>query len=172
MILGRRILAATAAIAAVGAITTLSTETRAASTTANASATIVSPIAIATAGNLNFGNMSAGSAASVVRVSTAGGRSLVSGDATLITGGTIQAASFTVTGEASTGYDITLPASVVITAGANNMTINTFTDSATGSDTLDGTGNGAFTVGADLQVGIAQVAGAYTGTFSVTVNYN
>ncbi len=168
----RRILGAAAAIAAAGAITTFSTETLAASATANANATIVTPIAIAVGADLEFGSVAAGAAASVVRISTAGARSLVSGDATLVSGGTIQAGSFDVTGAASTGYDVTLPASITITAGANNMTVNTFVSSVGASSTLSGAGAETFTVGADLQVGATQAAGSYTGTFNVTVNYN
>ncbi|MFQ5775253.1 MAG: DUF4402 domain-containing protein [Kiloniellaceae bacterium] len=168
----KRILLAAVGIAGIGALTVAADRAIAAQATATTNATIVTPIAISNVNSLEFGKVAAGTASSVVRISSAGARSLVSGDATLVSGGTIQAASFSVTGEASTGYAITLPSSITISAGANNMTVNTFTDSKGGTSTLDGTGNDTFTVGADLTVGASQAAGAYTGTFNVTVNYN
>ncbi len=168
----RRILTALTGLAGFGALTLAAGPALAAQATANANATIIQPIAISKSADLEFGSIAAGTGVSVVRISTAGARSLVSGDATLVTGGTVQAAAFTVTGEASTGYDITLPANTTLTSGANNMTVDTFVDSKTGSSTLDGSGNDSFTVGADLTVGASQAVGSYTGTFNVTVNYN
>ena len=51
------------------------------------------------------------------------------------------------------------------------MTVNTFIGNPSSSGTLDSGGNGSLSVGATLTVGAGQTAGAYTGTFSVTVNY-
>lgn len=172
MLSSRRNLIALAGLAGIVAVAFQAEHVLAAQATANSSATIVQPIAISTGANLEFGKVAAGTGASVVRISTAGARSLVSGDATLVSGGTVQAASFNVTGEPSQGYDITLPVSITVASGADNMTVDTFVDSASGSSTLDGTGNDTFTVGADLTVGAGQNPGSYTGTFNVTVNYN
>ncbi len=51
------------------------------------------------------------------------------------------------------------------------MTVDTFNDDAGATPTLVG-GSDTFNVGATLNVGAAQVAGTYSGTFAVTVNYN
>ncbi len=102
-------------------------------------------------------------------ISTAGVRSAT--DATQLAGGTPQAASFTVNGEGTSAYTITLPASATISdGGGNNMTVNNFTHDAGASPALTA-GADTFSVGADLVIGAGQVAGAYTGSFTVTVNY-
>jgi spore coat protein U-like protein len=51
------------------------------------------------------------------------------------------------------------------------MTVDNFSSTPNGTGTLTaGTQN--ITVGGTLNVGAAQASGSYTGTFSVTVNYN
>jgi hypothetical protein len=142
----------------------------AASATSNADAVVIAPIGISNTTGLNFGRVAPTGVAGTVVVDTADGRTSTNVD--LVSGGTVTSADFAITGEASEGYSITLPASATITSGANNMTVDTFTHSAGGSPALDGTGNHSFSVGATLNVGAAQAVGTYTGTFSVTVNYN
>ena len=144
----------------------------AASVNSNTAAIIVQPIGITNSGGMDFGLLAAGVAVSVVNVSTASARSLSSGDVTLITGGSISAASFDVTGEPNGGFGITLPAgSITLTSGGDTMTVDTFVDSDAGTGTLDGTGNASFTVGANLNVSAAQPVGNYTGTFAASVVY-
>lgn len=84
----------------------------------------------------------------------------------------IQASSWVVTGIPGAPYAVTLPTSVTINNGTENMTINNFARSGSSQLALDAGGNGNFTVGARLNVGANQPAGIYTGTFNVTVNYN
>ena len=144
----------------------------AASANSNIAAIIVQPIGISNSGGLDFGLMSAGVGASVVNLTTASARSLLSGDASLITGGSISAAGFDVTGEPNAGFSVTVPAgSITLTSGGDTMTVDTFVDSLSGTGTLDGTGNASFTVGADLNVGAAQPVGNYSGTFAASVVY-
>jgi len=145
------------------------------SATANASATIVTPISIANTADLAFGNLIVGAAGGTAVISPAGARS-VTGDVVVpATPGTFNAAAFTVTGEAGFTYSITLPAAATtITSGANTMTVNTWTSTPTPTGTIGGGGTQALTVGATLNVAGSQAAGTYTsGTaFTVTVNYN
>ncbi len=80
------------------------------------------------------------------------------------------AASFDVSGQGDYTYSVTLPASTTLVDGATNeMTVDTFADNSTG--TLDGAGAETFNVGATLNVGADQIAGSYTGTFDVSVDY-
>ena len=51
------------------------------------------------------------------------------------------------------------------------MSIAGFNHDLGATPVLDGTGNATLNVGAVLTVGAAQAAGAYTGTFDVTVVY-
>ncbi len=138
--------------------------------TAQAAANIVTPISITKNVDLNFGNIAAASTAFTVELDESGTRTSNGGTGTLpsVTG-TVTAAEFTASGLTGATYAVTLPSSITITDGTNNMTVDDFNSNAT--LTLTG-GSETFNVGATLNVGANQVAGAYTGTFNVVVNYN
>ena len=141
--------------------------------TATGSATIITPIAIANAGNMNFGNVAVSATAGTVVLSPASVRSLTGGVTLPAVTGTVSAAAFTVTGLGSSTYSIQLPTTYTITSGANNMTISSFTSNPSGTGTLSG-GTQTINVGATLSVGASQAAGSYTNAtgFPVIVNYN
>lgn len=147
----------------------------AADATANASADIVTSISIAKAsgGDLDFGDVLASGTAGTVTVSTAGART-AGGGATLGNADGARQATFTVTGDSGATYAITLPASTTLQVGADTtkqMTVDQFASDPSGTGTLTA-GTQTLNVGARLNVGINQAAGAYTGTFTVTVAYN
>lgn len=102
-----------------------------------------------------------------------GGRSK-GGSVLLVTqGASSAAAQFTVAGTAGATYAITLPANdtVTLSDGSNTMAVNNFTSSPSGTGTLTG-GSQVLRVGATLTAGIAQAPGSYTGSFTVSVQYN
>lgn len=135
----------------------------------SADAEIVAPIAVTAGTNsLQFG-LVGNTAAHVVTVSTADARSSTV-PAQLVAGTTPTAADFNVTGSGAATYTITLPASVSLTGTGPAMTVNNFVHDAGATPTLTA-GADAFNVGADLTVPSGQTAGAYTGSFTVTVNY-
>ncbi len=136
--------------------------------TIDVTATLDAPISISSSGDMDFGTMVTTGTAGTVTVTPAGARSSVNVD---LLGGVPAAASFDVTGEGNANYSITFPSSATLTSGANTMTIDTFTDDAGANPRLTG-GSETFNVGATLNVGATQAAGTYSGTFSVTVNYN
>jgi len=148
----------------------MSQSAMAATSTANASAVILTPISITNNTALAFGDVYPDTAAGgTVLLDPTGARTAGGAAALGATPGA--AAQFTVSGQASALYTITLPAAAVtLTSGANNMTIDSFLSDGTG--TLDGTGNEIINVGATLNVNANQPAGTYSGTFDVTVNYN
>jgi len=142
--------------------------------TATATATIVTPIAIVNASNMNFGNVAVNATPGTVILAPAGTRSATGGVTLPVVGGTVTAATFTVTGNSGATYSITLPSGTnTITDGTNNMTVGTWTSTPTPTGTLTG-GTETLRVGATLNVGASQPAGVYvSGTpFTVTVNYN
>jgi hypothetical protein len=51
------------------------------------------------------------------------------------------------------------------------MNLGTFTHDAGGSPAFDVSGDLAFDVGANLTVNATQTAGSYSGTYTVTVDY-
>ena len=148
------------------------------SATANASATIVTPISISKTLDMNFGNVAVQTATGGTVVMTPAAVRSATGGVTLpTTAGTVTAATFTVSGQATYTYSITLPSTdLTITSGSNTMAVNLFTSNpaATGSGTLSAGGTQTLTVGATLNVAAAQPAGLYTSAtpFTVTVNYN
>ncbi len=137
--------------------------------TVDVTITIDAPISISSSGDMDFGTMVTTGTAGTVTVTPAGARSSVDVD---LLGGLPSAASFDVTGEGNANYSITLPSSATLTSGANTMTIDTFTDDAGVNPKLPGGGSETFNVGATLNVSATQASGTYSGTFSVTVNYN
>ena len=161
---------AVALVASTGFTALSGTQAWAASASSTADAEVVLPIGISNTSGMNFGRVSPTGVAGTVVLNAAGTRTPTNVD--LLSGGTIAPAAFVVRGGASEAYAITLPASATITSGANTMTVDNFTHDAGGSPTLDGTGNDGFNVGATLNVGASQPAGSYSGTFSVTVDYN
>ncbi len=139
------------------------------SDTTNVTITIAAPISISNTANLDFGTMVTTGTAGTVTVTPAGARSSVDVD---LLGGVPAAAAFDVTGEGNANYSITVPSSTTLSSGGDTMTVDTFTDDAGASPRLPGGGSETFNVGATLNVGATQAAGTYSGTFSVTVNYN
>jgi Domain of unknown function (DUF4402) len=146
--------------------------------TANATATVIQPIAIATTSGLVFGNLAVGATGGTVAVG-ANDAVTIAGASNTITqpagnNGSPLAAVFAVTGAANFTYAITLPAnsSVTISSGGNSMAVNDFVSSPSTTGTLSAGGTQTLKVGATLTVGNNQAAGSYTGTFDVTVAYN
>ncbi len=148
-----------------------------ATATAAASATIITPITIVKNVDMNFGNVAvSASLAGTVVLAPAGTRTTGgAGGVTLpVENGTVAAASFTVSGQATYTYAITLPSSATISSGSNTMTVNGFTSSPSSTGTLSSGGTQTLNVGATLNVTAAQASGTYTNSTGVpvTVNYN
>ena len=148
-----------------------------ASATAAASATIITPISIVKNVDLNFGNVAvSASLAGTVVLAPAGTRTTGgAGGVTLpVENGTVAAASFTVSGQATFTYAITLPTTATISSGSNTMTVSTFTSTPATTGTLSSGGTQTLLVGATLNVTAGQASGTYTNSTGVpvTVNYN
>ena len=153
----------------------ISTSFAQATATATATATIVTPISIAKNTDMSFGNIAVQTATGgTVVLAPAGTRTSTSGVTLPATTGTVTAASFTVNGNGSYTYAITLPTTVTLThsGGVQTMAASSFTSNPSGTGALS-SGTQNIAVGATLTVAAAQLAGVYTsGNFNVTVNYN
>ncbi len=146
---------------------------QAATASANATANVVTPIAIAKTADLVFGSFTTSAAGQTITVSAAGVRS--ASGAVPMTGAT-SAAAFNVTGSGALTYAITLPTTVSMITGtgataAETMAVTGFTSNPSGTGALTA-GAQLLAVGGTLTTVAAQVAGAYTGTFNVSVDYN
>lgn len=150
-----------------------------ASANATASATIFQAIAISNVDDMNFGNVAvSGTTAGTVVLNPEDASRIATDGVTLPNvSGTVSAASFTVTGEGTSTYSITLPVGnyVITNPGSQTMNVNTFTSfpSVANGGVLTA-GTQTLLVGATLNVSAAQAAGVYTNLtgFEVTVNYN
>ena len=127
-------------------------------------------ITLANTGGLNFGKVLPYGSAGNVYVSVNGVGS--ASNAFISDATNVRASSWDVTGIPGAPYAVTLPTSVVISNGSENMTVGSFSRSGASQLYLDAAGNNSFTVGARLSVGANQPVGVYTGTFNVTVSYN
>ncbi len=144
-------------------------------TPGNAAARILSPITLTAGATLNFQTIYKSPGGGTVRVTPAGVRTVVAGTVTLQATPVATAGTFTVGGDPTLTYSITLPAdgAVTISNGAVTMAVNGFAaTSASGTNTLSGAGSDQINIGADLIVGAGQASGTYTGTYDVTVQYN
>jgi len=148
------------------------------SATANASALVVVPLKIVKGTDLNFGVIAPSGNVGSVMVSTSNVRTSPTGTIQLIGTVAATAAAFTVTGQGSYNYSITLPADgdVTLTTGGTSpstMAVTGFNSNpASGPETLPTGGTQALSVGATIAVAPTQAPGSYSATFDVTVAYN
>jgi hypothetical protein len=126
---------------------------------------------ITTTANLSYGRFLAAGGGSII-LTPAGARSKTGG-VVLLSGGTVSAASFSLTetgaGKALHWTTITLPSSATLSSGGATMTLTNFTSNP--ANTFTGLTQTVLTVGATLTVGPNQAPGNYSGSFAVTVNY-
>lgn len=139
-------------------------------------ATPVTAQTVQNTGGLEFGKIAAGAGGASVTISPTGTRSAIG--AILITGGTIQAATFAVTGTPLAGYEVTFGTQTPLAGPNSSMALTGFTTSLPlvndmYQGTLDGNGTASFLVGATIAVGASQMPGLYAnGSIPITVNYS
>jgi len=164
-----------AAVGAALAAASLGTTAHAAATAnATASAEILSSLTVTNTAGLDFGQVAVNGAGTA----TVGANGTNSCTANLVCTGTRQAATFDVTGTTGVGVAVTTPASAVAltyvgwTGGgaAPTMSLNNFSVDFPGGTTLVG-GVTSFAVGGDLAVSATQASGVYSGSFTVSVEY-
>jgi len=147
------------------------TGAHAATATADATAEILQQVQIAQVSDLNFGTIVPDSVASgVVSVAAnAAGTRTCAANLTCAGGASVTSASFDVTGANGLNVDITgLGGLTQLSDGTNNMAIALNGSAAT----LAMTGSAvSLFVGGDLTVAANQSAGVYSGSFTVTADY-
>lgn len=144
-------------------------------TTSSTTAVLVTPISISKNTDLHFGTIAASGTAGTVVLDYTDGRT-TTGGVSLPSGSTLQKTSvFTVTGEGTSGFSISIPGSPITLTGSvsGSMTVSGFTSDLGASSTLTA-GSKTLKVKATLNVGVGQAAGTYTNASDliVTVNYN
>lgn len=157
--------------AALGALSIASAANAATSATANATAEVLSTLSVSADSALDFGQIAANTGGTV----TVNADSTVSKTGALVSTGTRAPASFTVVGSKGAMVAVTLPTSAATLTrsnGTETMSLSGWNSNPNGAFQLDATtGSATFAVGGTLTVNPAQVAGVYSGTFNVSVEY-
>jgi spore coat protein U-like protein len=179
-----KIMPLSAAIAAMGLLTVAGgvDDAQAQTTSARAKTVVVSRLAFLNAEELEFGNLLAGTTAGTVIVSPTGART-ITGGVTLV-GGLVQPARFAGRGTVNQTVLVSLTtASSTLrrVGGTETMLLDQLTIGSTPTAVLtttpqsfrisSPTGIFNFPIGGRLNVNANQVPGDYTGTFTVTLNY-
>ncbi len=147
---------------------------------ADAQLALVRPLSFILVEDLNFGKVIPAAVAGTVTMDPLGNRTATNG--IVLVGNTHQAAQFAGDGTNNQRVDISLGSNTIqITGPGAPMTVRTFVIGSTPTAVLtttplrfrinSATGIFQFPVGATLDVGANQVAGTYTGTWSVTLQY-
>lgn len=159
-----------------------------ATTTGGARGVVVTPLTLVKSKDLDFGLIAPAATAGTVTLDPVAQTCAVAGG--LVHAGTCQAAEFVGMGARRMLVRIQVPTTVTLTGPGQAMTVTNFT-LATSPDLafVGGNGNGLgngnrryqiqptngifdFRVGGRLNVNANQAGGKYTGTFTVTVQYN
>lgn len=117
--------------------------------------------------DLSFGKIVRGTTNSVFRLATSG---IVTCNGTLICLGSTSVAVFNISGTNNTSVTISVAPSTILTA-ANGSTLATTLLLSRTSLVVRKNNTNTFKVGGTFSVSPTQPAGAYAGTFMVTVNY-
>lgn len=138
---------------------------------ADASATILQHLSLTKNVDLAFGGIITDTDGGTVLIpATSAGTPSYTGLPTQLTA-TTSAAQFTANGEDDATFAITLPVSITLTDGTNNMTVDNFVSSVGLTGVQLVSSEKMFYVGATLNIDAAQEAGIYAGSFPVTVTY-
>ena len=149
-----------------------STPICAASTNASGTADIRIAMSLSTQSNMVFGDISTGSTAGRVVLTTDGVRSAVGG-ATVNSESTATPAEFSASGLPSAVFSISMPSSVILTDPANNtIVVDSFVSDPPDNGQLDASGKKTVLIGATLHVANKQALGAYTGLIMLNVDYD
>lgn len=164
---------------ALGALV-LHTAAEATTSTASGRGQIRQPVTIINTGDLDFGNVIRGTTAGTVTINARTGARTRSGG-TVLQGTGFRRATFT--GTASAGrlvrYTLGSPSIVLAGPGGATMTVNVFRISINNAAqqtlprnaTMPLSGTSSIGIGARLNVAANQADGAYTGSFTLTMNY-
>lgn len=141
-----------------------------------ARARIVTPISITNVDDLDFGSILTTVAGTVIVNPDAAGT--LNALSTLTPGSETASAQFNVVGSPNATYTVTLPGVLTLApalgTGVNTtvITVDPFSSSVTTNGLLSASGTQTIYIGGTLNVPVSPMADNYTGSFTVTVDYN
>jgi hypothetical protein len=146
------------------------------SVSTNGTTTIIQPVTIAQSSPLSFGTIVRPlSGSSTITIGSGADTVSTTGSAIALRG-TTSRARYTVTGEGGELVSVTMPATFAMQkSGATDLTV-TLTRAPAGNLTLTGstgaTGTAALDIGGSFAISSTTLVGDYSGSFTVSVNYN
>ena len=143
-----------------------------ASTNATGTATVLHPLTVVKAADLDFGSLIVTGAGTAVVDPTTG--AITKTGALTISGSAAHPAKFTTTGSRNSNVHIRLPQQPITltrVGGTETMTVANFTTDGPTNRKIPLNQTFDFNVGATLTVAAGQAEGTYLGTFTVTVQY-
>lgn len=141
----------------------------AANSNVGVTANLIPAIVITKNSDLAFGNLSPIATAGTVIMDAANNRTQTGG-ILLLSSDAGNSATFSLAGNNSGVFVVTLPSSVTLTGpGGASMAVDTFISNPSTSGTFSSTGSSSLAIGATLHVAAAQTTGAYTGSFVLNV---
>lgn len=117
---------------------------------------------------MSFGTIVIDPAGDVITLTSGGGISAQ--NSSILTGSPV-AAEFSADGDANAAASISFSSGDTLTGVGTAMPLGIFTHNAGMTPAFNGSGNISFSVGATLTVNTGQVASAYSGTYTVFVDY-
>lgn len=159
-----------AVVGALAAASFASSAQAATSATGTATAEVLSTLTVTNTSALQFGQIAANNGGTVSV--NANGSASASGS--IVSTGTRAPATFAVTGSPNASVIVTLPSgpiNLTRSGGSETMAVSAFNTDPSGGFQLDSSGAGNFAVGGTLTIAANQVPGSYSGSFSVSVEY-
>jgi Mat/Ecp fimbriae major subunit len=150
---------------AIAAAALVSTGAQAATVSADARVEIIAPVTLVETAGLNFGIVAPGAAAGSVDIGTGSDTPTCSVGVICMSGGS--RGTFELTAASGYSVDVTIDPTTSLTGAGAPMLVT-----LTSGGTIIATGGTqTFYVGGTLDVGAAQTAGTYTGTYDVSAEY-
>lgn len=159
------------------ALVTLSAlDAHAAPGTGSMSAVVLTPIVVAAPTDINFGSITHAGVGGTVVVTPTGGRQAGGGPTQVVGLGNETFGVLSISGATGVNIDLAMTAtSFAVSNGTATMAVNAFNidvDAGGTAETITLTASpGTVPIGATLNVGAAQAAGTYTGTYNLTAGY-
>ena len=171
----KAVLAIVAIVSVTGAAPAFAQATASQSTTG--SATIIRPITLSKTSDIAFGKVVRPSTGtSTVAIDAASGTRSISGGDGVLLSSTATRAAYSVGGEGGQSFSISVPSSFSMAHGGGGSAISVALTGTATSGTLSGSlgadGSSSFGVGGSFDVSSTTATGSYSGTFTVTVQYN
>ena len=164
------------AVAAVAAVAWSIAASASAQTTQSSGGTIniyTPALVVNKSSDLSFGTVSRPTAGNgTVQLDVNTGNVTVTGGITIISGNPATRAAFTISGTPQTNINVTFPQTFNLTRTSGSETLQVSLASSHSGGQLNAAGTLSVNMGGQLVVAASTVAGAYTGTYTVTAAYN